>query len=247
MWGGDIVTEVRGTLRLLSISNAILRRGNLRLTQIRPTNWDAAFRQWVRRASAEGEDPNDVGDADWNDDRLDLGLRQWYLDGLTEQSTVVELGPGTGRLTRHLIGRCRRLVLLDASPVVCNWLNGYLTGKGTYSIQQITGTRTSLEAASVDRVVAHGVVEHLDQEVLFGFLREFARILRPGGTFVFTFDSLVSGFAANYLDDGDNALHPGRFRFYHPEAIRELGAMNGFSVEVFADGDRIAFARMTKD
>jgi SAM-dependent methyltransferase len=236
---------MRGSQRLLNTCNTLLRPANLRLRQIRPTNWDAAFAKWIKESRLQGTDPNAVGDTDWEDDRLQLGLDEWYLSNVTVESRIVELGPGSGRLTRHLIGRCNHLIVLDFSQAVCAWMNEYLAGKGSFGVRQIGNSQTELAASSIDHVLAHGVVEHLDQETLFDFLTEFARILRRGGTFVFTFDCLLSEFSRTYLDHQD-PMEPERFRFYHPDAIRRLAEMTGFTSDIFYDGHRIAFASLTK-
>ncbi|MCB1064101.1 MAG: ribosomal RNA small subunit methyltransferase A [Verrucomicrobiae bacterium] len=46
---------------------------------------------------------------------VDDNVARWIVDqaGITEDDTVVEVGPGAGSLTQHLIGRVRRLVLVE--------------------------------------------------------------------------------------------------------------------------------------
>jgi hypothetical protein len=114
-----------------------------------------------RRASA-GEDPNDLGDREWSDPTWHIN--EYYLPRLTERSVVLELGPGTGRVSRHLIGRCRELILVDYSQLVCNWLAEYLEGKGRFrigvaSVSSYQVQRTTVPAASVVYLFSDGVFE----------------------------------------------------------------------------------------
>src|SRR5690606_29158546 len=55
---------------------------------------------------------------------VDAGLSQWIVDRLDPQpdDVVVEVGPGTGALSRHLAGRCRRLVLIEKDRRLVEYL-----------------------------------------------------------------------------------------------------------------------------
>jgi hypothetical protein len=64
--------------------------------------WDGKFRQWIESAISRGLDPNDVGDEAWANDHLSEILEDPFLKYIPEDRTVLELGPGSGRLTRHL-------------------------------------------------------------------------------------------------------------------------------------------------
>jgi hypothetical protein len=81
--------------------------------------WDKIFLGWLEEAKRTGKDPNDVGDVDWSSDPLRRALEEHYLPYTAKGSVILELGPGTGRLSRHLISRCRQLILLDYSDIAC--------------------------------------------------------------------------------------------------------------------------------
>ena len=48
----------------------------------------------------------------------DRNMAAWIAGSLRPEpgDTVVEIGPGTGALTEHLVGRCRRLILVEVDP-----------------------------------------------------------------------------------------------------------------------------------
>jgi ubiquinone/menaquinone biosynthesis C-methylase UbiE len=229
--------------------NRSLRRIGLELTRVDRSvemAWDRDFRRWIREAEAAGVDPNDVGDALWEEDLLEDGLRDHYLPLVGPDAVVLEAGPGTGRLTRHLVGRCREVVVVDRSSFVCDWMLRYLRDRGPHRVYRIDGPSLPMIAdREIDAVLAHGVVEHLDLEELHWFLAEFHRVLRPGGGVAFNFDNVLTDRGAEVmLQDGPGTR--ALFRVQHPEAIRRVADLAGFDdVRIAETAGRIAFARLT--
>jgi len=198
---------------------------------VRP--WDQTFTNWIAEAKRQGRDPNEIGDDAWSSGTPPLAtLERFYLPHVTAGSVVLELGPGTGRYTRHIIGRCRHMILVDYSKVVCSFLQNYLAGKGSFETRHID--KPLLEGVAdgtVDFAMANGVFEHLDPEESLWFLQEFFRTLRPGGTVVFNFVNLmVAGGMRHLLQMRGNPGERCIFRFYHPEAMQRLAEEAGFEM-----------------
>ena len=210
------------------------------------SSWEEQFTRWIADARARGADPNDIGDREWGTDRLDHALHAYYLPA-ARGARVVELGPGSGRLTRHLIGIVEHLTLLDLSRFVCEWMDEYLTGHDNYEVHQITGAEAPMvPTGSADAVFAHGVMEHLDPDQIYWFLREFHRILVPGGRVVFNFDSATSRGGIDHLIGSSGPQWRSVFRFHAPAAIVALADASGFSAKVDELSDRIAFGLLTR-
>lgn len=223
----------------------VRRRGDKR--EQKP--WDRKFAAWIDQARKLGIDPNDLVDVAWSDDRLKESLTRHYLPRVSADSIVLELGPGTGRLTRHLIGRCRELLLADYSQLVCDWLQEYLQNKGTFRIIRLSGPMlTAIATETIDVVLAHGVFEHIDLDDLASFLDEFHRVLRPGGVVVFNFDNFVSPGGREWFERWRPAPGGrGIFRFYHPEVVHAIALTSGFDVEhMTTDDSRLATATLKK-
>lgn len=240
---------VRGAIRLLPYLNTILARVNLKVEQVRPTNWDRTFSRWVRDAERRGLDPNDLGDDEWGADLLEDALERFYRPLLGPSKAILELGPGSGRLTRHLAGNCAKLILVDTSPVVLKWLNRYLNDRGNVELLRAEhGQMPGVASATVDAVIAHGVVEHLEQEELFDLLLESSRVLRLPGHVAFNFDDLSSGEGLQVLrEQAGKPREAGRFRLHHPESIRALARAAGLEpVSLESTTTRIGFALLVK-
>lgn len=221
---------VKGSLS--NLANTILRPLGAELVRYRRAEeepWDPIFLKWLAAATPSGKDPNDIGDSDWRDDPLPIALRDHYLPHITPDATVLELGPGTGRLTRHIISRCRQMILLDRSQLACKFLESYLRGKGRYQIHRVNGPLlTMVGNATAEVVFANGVFEHLDPEESLWSLREFYRVLKPGGVAVFNFCSLETESGMACLRE--NSGRPGvrcAFRFYHPQMMTAIGLEAG--------------------
>ena len=163
-----------------------------------------------------------------------------YLALLGPESIVCELGPGTGRLSRHIVGHCGKLIGVDNSAFVCKWLPGYLSGRGVFEVHQLQGQSIPLQDESVDRAVSHGVVEHLDFDELFWFLSEFHRVLRPDGCVLFNF---VDPTTAEGVDLFLRTALPGErsiFRLHHPAMIQRLAELAGFQASISHAGGRVS-------
>lgn len=217
--------------------NGLLNRFGLQLVRAQEASslkpWDRAFQTWISEAESSGRDPNDVGDVTWGGNPL-VGAEQRLFPYMSKDSVVLELGPGTGRMTRHVIGRCKRMILVDYSSVVCDWLKTYLRGKGDYSVHRIDGpVLPDVQDSVVDLAFAFGVLEHIDLDDIYEFLKEFHRVLQPGGVLWFNFDTLATPGGLEWFRKERAKRRPGTrtiFRFYHPDDMQNLAHDAGFSV-----------------
>lgn len=101
----------------------------------------------------------------------------WLHERLPLAGDVLEVGAGTGELWRHVdqVDRAVRLTLTDFSAAMC----AALRTVGGARVQQCDATDLPFPDASFDTVIANHMLYHLDDPA--AALREFARVLRPGG------------------------------------------------------------------
>jgi SAM-dependent methyltransferase len=219
--------------------NALLHRAGVKLVRTRTSRpWDAEFLRWITEAKAAGVDPNDVGDRVWQGNAHE-GASRHLFPRITPESVVLELGPGSGRYTRHVLPRCREMILVDYSRAVCDWLNEYLPGKGRFTVIPIDRpVLAGVADGIVDFVFANGVFEHIDPDETDFFMQEFHRVLKPGGRLWFNFDNFMSpGGSRWFLDERVSPGGRRLFRYYHPDLLQRIVEMRGFAGVTVAVGD----------
>lgn len=101
----------------------------------------------------------------------------WLDERLPLAGDVLEVGAGTGRLWSHVdhVGRGLRLTLTDFSPAMCERLRAVPGAR----VERADASALPFEDGSFDTVVANHMLYHLDDPE--AAVREFARVLRPGG------------------------------------------------------------------
>lgn len=156
---------------------------------------DAAARMrefWDERAREDALhfiDPREgYGHADeerfWRrgEQEVDALLRILDLE-LDPAARVLELGCGIGRLTRVLAARVAHVTAVDVSPEMLTRAQEHHDALA--NVEWVLGDGSTLdgvEDASCDAVVSHAVLQHIpDPQAQLGYVREFARVLRPGG------------------------------------------------------------------
>lgn len=114
-------------------------------------------------------------------------LLEYFLGGLGVEvgsgDTVLDLGCGVGRITRVLAGRAGRVIALDVSDEMLSC--GRERGADLDNVSWVLGDGESLsplEDHSLDACVSIVVFQHFPEPgIAFGYVRELARVLRPGG------------------------------------------------------------------
>jgi SAM-dependent methyltransferase len=92
---------------------------------------------------------------------------------------VLELGCGSGLLTRELIGAGHRVIATDASPAMLELARSYATG--AEDIRQLTLPDDPLPPADAVVSVGHVLSYLPDERAITAALTAIARALRPGG------------------------------------------------------------------
>jgi ubiquinone/menaquinone biosynthesis C-methylase UbiE len=126
--------------------------------------------------------------------------------------TVVEIGCGVGRLTRVLTARAERVVALDVSSEMLSRAAANL--EAFENVELIHGDGTSLAGVaddSADACVSHVVFQHVPEPaIVFGYVTEMGRVLKPGGW---------SGFQVS----NDHSIHKARKQAASDRILARLG------------------------
>lgn len=129
----------------------------------------------------------------------------WAGDRIPKSGHILEVGAGTGQLWRETpIHPETELTLTDFSPAMCEELKG-ISGA---NVRQAGAESLPFDAEEFDTVVANHMLYHVDSPETA--LKEFSRVLKPGGTVV---------VALNGMDHLDELLSLGE-KVGRPSTIR---------------------------
>ena len=115
--------------------------------------------------------------------------------GLTPESTVVDVGAGTGQFALAVASACARVVAVDVSPVMLDRLRAKVTRAGLTNVEVVQAGFLSYEhqGGPADLIYSRYALHHLPDFWKAVALARLRRILRPGGVFrlwdaVYSFD-----------------------------------------------------------
>lgn len=130
--------------------------------------------------SAKGEEWTLSGE--WKQALVDDVLDAWVPEGCA----ALEIGPGGGRWTEHLLARAARVTLVDVSERPLELCRERFAGE----LERISLVRSGgsdlpgVQDHSIDAVWSFDVLVHVAPLDLAGYLEEIARVLVPGGVAV---------------------------------------------------------------
>ena len=137
-------------------------------------DWSQLGEEWTEHASDfRGLDPEA-----WKQDVLQRFLHAHA----PKEGVFLEIGPGAGRWTEHLLGLASRLYLADISPRCLDLCRDRFGDDAALSCHLVeTGRLPFLADASIDFVWSYDVFVHVNPLDTDTYLGELARVLRPGG------------------------------------------------------------------
>ena len=148
---------------------------------------------------------------------------------LPDRDLAIDFGSGVGRLTQPLARRFDRVIGVDISPTmtaVADRLNRY-GDRVTYRVNDQPDL-SFVADGSVSLVSTHITLQHIPSRVADLYLREFLRVIKPGGGIVF---QLPSHYADSYLPaDRDDQPVPPEARRATLELLTPLAPVEADSV-----------------
>ena len=178
-----------------------------------------------------GGDPVEIGYFE-----LQLVRSLASLDG----ADVVDVGCGIGRLTRHLRHEPINSYLgTDIIPEILEQAVATAGGDARFRFEIARDCTIPLGDASASLVTGFSVLTHLIDEEVFDYFRETRRVLRPGGTALFTFfdfhnpqhEEMFITHASHHRGGQGDML-----KFTTPDVLQLFVRRCGFASARFIDG-----------
>lgn len=180
------------TLRGAAVRGAtvLARRFGYALHPYRVDDKSEGFVGYVAQAQQAGVDVND-----WEEQTLGWvpclpALERVVFPCLQSDWRVVEIGPGTGRFSRHIAARLPRgeLTLVDHSPWMVDFLREYFRNTPNVRVVQNDGFVLPFEQGGwADLVFSAGTLIALKLGAIELYAREFQRVLKAGGRVIFDY------------------------------------------------------------
>jgi len=153
---------------------------------------------------------------------------------LPADAEVLDIGCGIGRVERYLAPRVRELWAVDVSGEMIRRAGERLSGIANVHLREV-GNREYLAAfpeGRFDLVFSFLVLQHLEKEDAFLYIRDAFRVLRAGGVFVTQFPNLLSSAYSRAFVDGAAVADrsPGRVRASTEPEVRHTLGLAGFEI-----------------
>ncbi len=148
-----------------------------------------------------------------------------HLGKPRERRLALDFGCGVGRLTRALASRYAEVIGVDISPSMLAQARQLHANLGNVRFVENAQPRLDFLAdASVDLVYSVITLHHIPATLQCGYVREFLRVLAPGGMAVF---QIASGYARDWRGLGyrllpNRVLAPLRRRQHASRVAAEL-------------------------
>lgn len=131
---------------------------------------------------------------EWNGQAADCGqpypawkaaLVQEFLEPRVQpDATLLEIGPGHGRWTEYIAGRCRKLYLVDLSPTCLEFCRSKFQNQDLECVATNGHSLAGVPDGAVDFAWSYDCFVHIGPADTAGYLADLRRVLKPGAAAV---------------------------------------------------------------
>lgn len=109
-------------------------------------------------------------------------IEKLLLPFIERDLAVLEIGPGAGRWTEHIVERASKLTLVDVTPECIQICREKFGSRGDIDFHVNDGNDLGfISSSSLDRIWSFDVFVHILSADIERYVAEFARVLKPGG------------------------------------------------------------------
>ncbi len=166
--------------------------------------------------------------------KRDAAVIKKHLAGAdTKTWRVIDLGCGVGRIITVLAPEFGEIHGVDVSDEMLKHAEERHKAFPHVKFHRIDGRDLKLfPDAHFDLMWSYSVLYHMPRELMYGYLKELGRVMKPGGRMIFQLAQLYSlrrKFQAWFRIEPDPTDYNVR-RFYTDGHLRQLAGENGFEV-----------------
>ena len=162
--------------------------------------------------------------------------------GLKPDSRVIDVGCGSGRLTKQLVGYPKLQYLgLDVVPELLDY-NRRKAARADFRLEMVAGNAIPAPDGWADVVTYFSVFTHLLHEESYAYLEQTFRVLAPGGRVIFSFFEFAVEDQWNVFEGNVDWVRKRSFLghiniFMHAADIAIWARRLGFQVVAIKRGD----------
>ena len=195
--------------------------------------WDQFFIDCIKEWKRTGRDPNDILNKKWRNE--DIFFSKYLQPLLKPRIVVLEIGPGIGRYTRHILPFSSEAYLVDYSEYCCTFLRDYFKSRqGIHIIHTEGKENLPIPNDSVDLAFSISTFVHLYIEEIYWYFGQFHRVLKEGGRVLVNYTNMMDSHGYDFFESflprcpfKERSI----FRFYHPAQLEKIAAELGFTIE----------------
>jgi ubiquinone/menaquinone biosynthesis C-methylase UbiE len=136
-------------------------------------DWSNRGEEWTAEVKmCKGLDPNQ-----WKQLLINDMMLKYFKRG----STILEIGPGAGRWTEKLLLLAKKLILVDISQKCLDICQERFRTYSNIDYFLVERRLDFIDSASIDYIWSYDVFVHINPSDIEQYIRDFYRILRPGG------------------------------------------------------------------
>jgi len=177
----------------------------------------------IRKAFKVLRAQNDIYGLEWGDpetvEPLGYIRDHFLLPYISQNTTIVEIGPGGGRWTRYMLN-AKQIYAVDYHQELLNELKSNIDATNIIYIKNNGDDFPNIPDESIDFLFSFGTFVHLDVDIIARYLQNMKRLLKHNSNVIIQYSDKTKPMGKNLVDFSEN----------DPDKMRALVLSHGYSI-----------------